>query len=365
MNERAVRADSIHMPFASSHPLITTVIPTYRRPALLARAIRSVLAQTYPHFRVCVYDNASGDGTAAVVEEFVRTDSRVQYHRRDENIGLCRNFAEAAAHINTPFFSFLSDDDILLPPFYETALANFERFPETMMSAMACVNVSDEGVVLKVPMLNWRPGLYLPPQGMLSILKNGHPDWTGVLFRQDLLREIGLPDVTLGPPFDLDFELRAAARFPMAVSLQPGALFVIHKDSAGILEGFDGLCPGWYKMICKITSDETIPAHVRTQAAHLLSSAAGKMLLRSSLSLIAKGDWKTANQAILYLSSYCRVAPSILKLLLATCRRFGLFRRLLFGLLATFRLLFGSSKMPRENKQLQRQFGNFARCLEL
>ena len=47
-------------------PLITTVIPTYRRPALLAQAIRSVLTQTYPHFLVCVYDNASADETADV-----------------------------------------------------------------------------------------------------------------------------------------------------------------------------------------------------------------------------------------------------------------------------------------------------------
>jgi len=53
-----------------SEPLITTVIPTYRRPAMLRRAIRSVLSQTFPDFRLCVYDNASGDETAVVVEEF-------------------------------------------------------------------------------------------------------------------------------------------------------------------------------------------------------------------------------------------------------------------------------------------------------
>ena len=43
----------------SPRPLITTVIPTYRRPHMLQRAIRSVLDQTYPHFKICVYDNAS------------------------------------------------------------------------------------------------------------------------------------------------------------------------------------------------------------------------------------------------------------------------------------------------------------------
>ncbi len=68
-------------------PLITTIIPTYRRPKLLRRAIKSVLNQTYPHFQVCVYDNASGDETALVVDEIAKADPRVKYYCHSENIG--------------------------------------------------------------------------------------------------------------------------------------------------------------------------------------------------------------------------------------------------------------------------------------
>ena len=87
-------------------PQITTVIPTYRRPKLLRRAIQSVLNQTYPHFLVCVYDNASGDETEEVVAEIAHRDSRVRYHRYPENIGLVRNFAYGAAQVVTPFLDF-------------------------------------------------------------------------------------------------------------------------------------------------------------------------------------------------------------------------------------------------------------------
>jgi glycosyltransferase involved in cell wall biosynthesis len=59
---------------------ITTVIPTYRRPRLLSRAIRSVLSQNYPHLEVHVYDNGSGDGTPQVVAELAERDPRVKYH---------------------------------------------------------------------------------------------------------------------------------------------------------------------------------------------------------------------------------------------------------------------------------------------
>jgi len=68
-------------------PLITTIIPTYQRPKLLRRAIKSGLNQNYPHFQVCVYDNASGDETETVVREFTAKDSRIQYFRQEKNKG--------------------------------------------------------------------------------------------------------------------------------------------------------------------------------------------------------------------------------------------------------------------------------------
>src|SRR4051794_28458036 len=85
-------------------PLITAIIPTYRRPLLLRRAIRSVLDQTYPNLLVCVYDNASGDETASVVRALAREDPRVRYHCHPENIGMSANFAYAMERVETPYF---------------------------------------------------------------------------------------------------------------------------------------------------------------------------------------------------------------------------------------------------------------------
>src|SRR5579875_1770387 len=59
--------------------VVTTVIPTFRRPHLLKRAIASALNQTYEAVAVEVFDNASGDETAAVVAEAASKDPRVRY----------------------------------------------------------------------------------------------------------------------------------------------------------------------------------------------------------------------------------------------------------------------------------------------
>jgi glycosyltransferase involved in cell wall biosynthesis len=94
---------------------ITVIVPTFRRPALLERAVRSVLAQTHPDLVVAIYDNASGDGTREVCERLAKEDPRVRYHEHRENIGAGANFQYGLERVATPYFAFLSDDDALLP----------------------------------------------------------------------------------------------------------------------------------------------------------------------------------------------------------------------------------------------------------
>ena len=120
----------VHLPESmGASPLITTIIPTYRRPRLLERAIRSVLRQTYPNFEVHVYDNASGDKTRQIVNELSLQDSRVKYYCHEKNIGAGNNFQYALSKVDTRYFSFLSDDDYLLPDFYKATLSEFEKYP--------------------------------------------------------------------------------------------------------------------------------------------------------------------------------------------------------------------------------------------
>lgn len=93
-------------------PLVSVVLPTHNRAPLLARAIRSVLAQTYREFELLVIDDASTDATPDVVRSF--GDPRVRYLRLDPNrrVAGARNagIREAAGDV----VAFLDDDDFWL-----------------------------------------------------------------------------------------------------------------------------------------------------------------------------------------------------------------------------------------------------------
>ena len=156
-------------------PQITTIIPTYQRPKMLRRAILSVLNQTYPYLQACVYDNASGDGTAEVVAELAKSDPRVRYHCHSENIGGLANFEYGISQVQTSFFSLLSDDDFLLPNFYMDAMAKLENYPEAVFCAGSTIMANENADILALSLTDCQDGIIYPPEGLLYMWEKGHP----------------------------------------------------------------------------------------------------------------------------------------------------------------------------------------------
>lgn len=248
-------------------PLITTIIPTYRRPDLLSRAIRSVLGQTISQVQVMVLDNASGDDTARRVADISHQDSRVQYYCHRENIGSLRNFQYGLRQVRTPFFSFLSDDDLLLPDFYKTAIQQFNKYPVASFVCCAVLHFTLDGDYRGSPMSPWPEGIYHPPEGLLAMLRYGHPGWTGILFRRSILDQVGFLDLESGFVMDLDFVQRASAKTSFTVSRKPGGVY-----STGLLtpqkEGtypFDLVWPAWPHMIENLTKEALLPEPVKRE----------------------------------------------------------------------------------------------------
>lgn len=345
-------------------PLITTIIPTYRRPRLLERAIRSVLRQTYPNFQVCVYDNASGDETAAVVEGLMRQDSRVRYYCHPKNIGAFLNFQHGLVRVQTPFFSFLSDDDILLPEFFQTVLKGFEKFPDVIFSAGATIVMTNEGKVLSVPVSLWeREGYYAPPEGLFEMMRDRLPTWTSILFRKEVIDNVGTLDSDVGAALDLDLELRTAARFPFVISKKPCAIYVNHASSFSEFAGLHAVLPGWLKIINNLARDERIPLSVRTRAEKTLMKNIERMLFWTGIHSISLRDFSGACETARALRhQYGRKSSSfMLSASAKVCERM-LFAHRLFLLCRDVRQLW-SRYATRNNPSLQVQYGDFARWL--
>ncbi|MDT0636366.1 glycosyltransferase family 2 protein [Spectribacter hydrogenoxidans] len=112
----------------ATEPLVTVIIPTHNRRELLERAVGSVRRQTHRAMEIIVADDASSDGTADAVREWIAEDTRIRYVRREENIGAAtiRNVALAVA--TGRYVCFLDDDDEWLPEKVATQIPLADRY---------------------------------------------------------------------------------------------------------------------------------------------------------------------------------------------------------------------------------------------
>jgi GT2 family glycosyltransferase len=109
------RAISQHIMQMKNPPVISVLMPTYNTPEkFLREAIDSVLNQLYPHFELCIADDASPKPHVRdILEEYAAKDSRVKLKFRKAN-GHISEATNSALEIATGDYVGLFDHDDLL-----------------------------------------------------------------------------------------------------------------------------------------------------------------------------------------------------------------------------------------------------------
>lgn len=106
----------------SDPALVSILIPTYNRSALISATVQSALSQTYPLIEVVVVDNASEDDTWQVLQELAREDRRVKIFRNPSNVGPVRNWIACAGQATGVFAKILWSDDLIHSDFLARCL---------------------------------------------------------------------------------------------------------------------------------------------------------------------------------------------------------------------------------------------------
>lgn len=269
----------------SNSEKITAIIPTYRRPHLLRRAIFSVLNQTHPHFKVCVYDNASGDETQEIVRQIMANDPRVEYFCHPTNLGWQKSTQIAIDGVTTPYFNILSDDDVILPKFFETAMEGFGKHPEAGLVGGRSVLMTDRGRVINLMPSRWKKGgCFNVPEGIYQLLgEKGLPHLAlnSVLFRTAAVKHIGRLREYPGLGSDIDLILRIAARFSIVYFKSPPlALYVYHSGNFHKRLNPLMIHSGWMAILRNLSEDRNIPSNVRREIERRLKSQVKGILLR-------------------------------------------------------------------------------------
>lgn len=95
--------------------LISIIVSSYNSADFLEETIKSILTQTYSHWELLITDDASTDGTVALIKRYQRLDSRIKLFCLSENSGtaVARNHSIKMAQGR--FIAFCDSDDCWAP----------------------------------------------------------------------------------------------------------------------------------------------------------------------------------------------------------------------------------------------------------
>ncbi|MBF8436525.1 glycosyltransferase family 2 protein [Halanaerobiaceae bacterium Z-7014] len=96
-------------------PLVSVIIPTYKRPGMLGKAIDSVLNQTYDNIEIIIVDDNDDNEYRIDTEEFMADYlseyDNIRYIKHEKNKGACAARNTGIRKSKGKYITFLDDDD--------------------------------------------------------------------------------------------------------------------------------------------------------------------------------------------------------------------------------------------------------------
>lgn len=207
--------------------LVSIILPTYNRESLLPKAIKSIIAQTYPHWELMIIDDGSVDGTRDLVGSFSKDDKRIHYiYQQNQGQGNARNAGIRMS--KGEFITFIDSDDEYLPEKIEKQLA-VALLPgaKPFIVCGSKWQYSNGKMKIKTPIQK--------PDLKTSLLKrelNGAVHTMAYFFKREFLEKEKLYFDTTLPTYD-DWELIFRTSSVTTYDIVPDPLFIyfIHGNS--------------------------------------------------------------------------------------------------------------------------------------
>lgn len=186
--------------------LISVIVPTYNRAALIHETLASIFEQTYADYEVLVVDDGSDDGTYETLASY---GDRIRYLRiQHAGASVARNAGMALARGDT--VAFLDSDDRWTPTFLEKMTAALTAAPGAGFAYCDYAMFSRDGPVQPVCLA---PDEKINGDIFPKLLEGAFVCTGSLLIRRSALQQIGGFDPGLRIVHDWDLWLRLAHRY--------------------------------------------------------------------------------------------------------------------------------------------------------
>jgi glycosyltransferase involved in cell wall biosynthesis len=220
----------------SRRPFISLIMPVYdTKPEWLRQAIESVRNQIYPHWELCIADDASTErGVIELLEKYHKTDSRIKvvYHEKNAHIVTASNSALALA--SGAFVAFLDHDDRLPQDALYWVAEAINQNPEARLLYSDWDSIDENGVR--------HPGYFKPDFNYELLLAQNCVSQLGVYCRELVCGLGGFREGYEGSQdWDLALRVVAAIRRNQIVHI-PRILYHWRQHSSSVSKASSEMC---------------------------------------------------------------------------------------------------------------------------
>lgn len=222
---------------APTEPLVSVVIPAYNCADCLARAIDSVLQQTYSRIECIVVDDGSTDSTAAVANSYDHTVKLIHQANSGASAARNRGIKQAAGEL----IAFLDADDCWHPSKVEKQVKLLQDHPEVVLVSTDFKTYTPEQsseASAGITMEPYSSGICEIHSDFLPLFRDPYLGTPSVMVRTQRAREVEGFDITLPVAEDVDFYFKVCAGRGYARIKQ--ALTIIHQRGGSLTRTLPG-----------------------------------------------------------------------------------------------------------------------------
>ncbi len=243
---------------------VSVIIPTYNRARYLDECLRSVFSQTFKDFEVIVVD----DGSIEDVEGLIRKNysGRVIYLRHSKNLGNGLIFPAVLTGLKAAkgrYILLIGDDDLLEREHLETAMGVFRDNPEAGCFSPDMTQIDSDGNIRlkeshftaylkeRAPWFKLKDKILTMEDVFMYALGTSS---SGVVFKREMIDEIGFYDERYGVAADWEYAFRVtASRFKLYFCSMPLLRYRCH--STNISKDYYGVAKLKLTILAKALSD--------------------------------------------------------------------------------------------------------------
>jgi glycosyltransferase involved in cell wall biosynthesis len=230
------------------NPLVSICIPTYNGQNFFEICLDSAIGQTYKNIEIIIVDDGSSDKTYEIAKKYAANDSRIKLHCNEKNLGLVGNWNHCIELTSGAWIKFLFQDDYLALDCIEIMMSAISEMDmivtsgrrlvldESLDEATKQYSINETLTFGRLGVITNMPVFITPDQIAKFTVENIYTNFIGeptvIMFKKEVVKELGAFNPDLIQICDLEYFLRIASNYGIKYIPQPLTYFRVHKGSA-------------------------------------------------------------------------------------------------------------------------------------